>query len=214
MDLNLRALMTGHVSRLRYVPRFSICRVQHRESVAEHSYYVILYAWAICRWLRHNQEPDENGVLNMKDMFKAENEVLERAILHDVEECRTGDCPRPFKHSTPALKKMMDDAASIAFSQVVEEWTTSDSFQQVCQGIWQNAKQGVVGRVVEFSDFLSCLSYFMQERRDGNATIEEQADNMMGYCEMFTAPEYAFLQPLVQQAKGLLEEVCALLTRS
>lgn len=211
MDLNLRALMTGHVSRLRYVPRFSICRVQHRESVAEHSYYVVLYAWLICRWLRCNHVP---GFVPYTEMFRIENEVLERAILHDVEECRTGDCPRPFKYSTPALKKMMDEAAAIAFAQVAEEWTTDNTFQATCHGIWKDAKHGTVGKVVEFADFLSCLSYFMQERRDGNSTIEEQADNMMGYCELFTAPEYEFLRPLVQQAKKLLEEVCTLLTRS
>lgn len=67
------------------VPRWGIVPVIRRQSVAEHSYYVTLYAHHICWALGL----DERTTL----------QVLRHCLEHDREECFTSDIPGPVKRS-------------------------------------------------------------------------------------------------------------------
>lgn len=75
---------------LALVPRWSIARVIRRQSVAEHTFYVAMYADQIAHMLdwynaRGHEVPQICGWL------------LISALWHDVEESFTGDIPGPFK---------------------------------------------------------------------------------------------------------------------
>lgn len=67
---------------LSFVPRWVITRNIHTQSVAEHSFYVAVYAGQLAEYL------DFEG--NMGDLYHA-------ALWHDAEECFTGDIPGPAK---------------------------------------------------------------------------------------------------------------------
>lgn len=67
---------------LSWTPRWGIIRVNRRQSVAEHSYYVTLYSHLIAKLIGHTQALDY---------------LLLCALYHDVEEAYTSDIPGPVK---------------------------------------------------------------------------------------------------------------------
>ena len=81
---------TDDVKRLTAVWRYSSIPVAVRENVAEHSYWVALYAVLIVRELGAGQ--DVQGMVAID------------GLIHDVGECVTGDVVRPFKYSSPEFK--------------------------------------------------------------------------------------------------------------
>jgi len=82
---------------LQEVKRYPICHVNREQSVAEHSYNVLL----LSLWLVEEERD--------KDLRTA---VMEYAIVHDMDEIETGDIPSPFKRrlrlECPAVIKYLD----------------------------------------------------------------------------------------------------------
>ena len=86
--VNLPSLCREHRD-LAYIQRWSIMRLHHRQSVAEHCFYVALYATDLARWTC-------GDVLSGDDhQFIAR--IARFALWHDVEEAWTGDIPGPAK---------------------------------------------------------------------------------------------------------------------
>lgn len=219
MNLNIREMIDGPPSRLRYVFRYSTSRVEHPESVAEHSYFVAFYCLLIARWFNENNETDEDEV--------STESLLQRAILHDLEEAISGDVPRSFKHSSPDVKEMLDKAAQKAFVQVIEPvcgkqneraegeevsdeddaYGPSVTDEYICS--WLDSKDGTVeGRILEFADYLAVLGFMMQEgAHDGNKVIKRHVAEMHRYFARFEGREFDFIRPLVQQAGELTREI-------
>jgi 5'-deoxynucleotidase YfbR-like HD superfamily hydrolase len=215
VNLNIRELLDGNPVRLRYVFRYSTSRVQVPESVAEHSFYVALYCLFIGRWVLANCSTDilEGGGISTEDdrlagaSFLAD--LLQRALLHDMEEARSGDFPRNFKRSTPELHAMLETASTHAMEQVVEGLTgplnrDNPIGAELC-ACWQNSKNDTVaGRVLEFADFLSVLSFLLQE---DNRIIKRHVGDMHTYWQRFLGRDYDFIRPLVDQAGAIMTEV-------
>lgn len=82
---------------LQQVKRYPICHVNREQSVAEHSYNVLL----IARYL-----VEDEADTDLKE------EVMHYAIDHDMDEITTGDIPSPFKRhlrqECPAVIKYLD----------------------------------------------------------------------------------------------------------
>jgi len=198
MELNIRELISGSPSRLRYVWRFSTSRVQHPESVAEHSYYVCLYALLIGERCISSATCDK--------MIDLQN-LLRRAIVHDLEEAKSGDFPRLFKNSKPELKKLLDAVSLTAFSQLmhdVVDHTTAMKYNR----IWEDAKDETPeGRILEFADFLCVLGFFNHEHEGGNRTVHNHIQDMQGYFHIFHDKRFDFIRPLVDQSSLLMQEI-------
>ena len=80
--LMLPALRREHRD-LAYIRRWSIMRLQHQQNVAEHSFYVALYAQNLSTAL--GISPGETAY------------ITHLALWHDIEEVWTGDIPGPAK---------------------------------------------------------------------------------------------------------------------
>lgn len=194
MKLDLFQLLVGEPVRLRYVKRFSTCRVLHPESVAEHSYYVAFYAMLIADWAIGE------GLRDV-DMER----LLRRSLLHDTEEARTGDMPRFFKHHDERLRREIERSAVAAFREVVRE-SVDEKEAAILEQHWQNAKDDTVeGRILAFADFLSVLAYVVEEMRNSNRTMRAHLISMRDYFTSFQKKEFAFLAPLVEQAGNILQ---------
>lgn len=186
----------GAPMQLRYVKRFSTCRVLHPESVAEHSYYTALYALFICHYLKQH-----------KSWVVDEGLLLRRALLHDFEESRTGDIIRTFKRSNEVLESAIEVGASDAMDDILKKLFKSRTLQEFFYVEWGEAKdQTVEGRIVKFADFLSVVSYMCEELRSANATMREHVLCMREYIELFDSAEYAFLGDLLEQAREVCNE--------
>lgn len=146
---------------LRWVNRFSTSRCGRPENVAEHSYFVCFYAWLLA------SVAAERMGISQDDVSLLIREVLEKAVLHDLEECRTGDIHRPFKYSHPQLKAALDDAAKIAMEQIKARLFCTEAIGNRLTYVWHTSKDhSLSGCIVRLADFLSVLSFVMQEGPD------------------------------------------------
>jgi len=195
MILNLERLLLGDIVRLRYVPRYSNCRRDHEEVVAEHSYFTVLYAWAIGEWAERN---DGIPLLWSK--------LMARSVCHDIEEAISGDFPRPFKYSSSELRQMLDDAGREAAARVT--YGIFPGERNLALEAWQVAKDRTrEGRIVDFADFLSVVSYMLQELDAGNQAIHEHSVSIGEYFERFKDARFDFIRPLVLQCEPLVAEI-------
>lgn len=199
-ELDIRNLCMGLPARLRCIKRFSTMRTSHPESVAEHSYYTTLYALLITEWCGAN-ERHPNIVLASPTV------VLRKALLHDMEECRTGDIPRPFKHSSTELEESFRASSETAMEQVAESITEDTAFASSLVTWWATAKNDTVeGRIVQFADFMSAMSYILQELWDRNLSFLETKDDIRDYSRTFNNERFDFIRPLVKELQALVEE--------
>ena len=127
---------------LRFINRFSIYHVNKPETVAEHSYYVTYYAWKIAK--------DFEGAGIKIDFRK----LLEKALVHDLEETKTGDIITHAK--TPIIKNEINNISKKILPIDVYE-------------IWKDAKDDTIeGQIIEFADSYEVLVYCLEEIKSGN----------------------------------------------
>mgnify|MGYP003769467279 CR=1 FL=1 len=199
MKINLKELLAGPPARLRYVHRFSNCRVARTESVAEHSYYTTLYAIFLARWWTRNG----HGQVDLA-------RLLQKAILHDAEEGLTGDINRGFKYSSDTLRRAIERAGEAAFCKVFEPVVGQSSDLEHLRAYWATAKDGTTeGKILAFADFLSVLGYMWEEARAANRTLAEHASEMDKYIAIFGQEGWENFRPLVEQARIMLSQILA-----
>lgn len=203
--LDVRYLLTGTPIRMRYVNRWSTSRVSFPENVAEHSYFVCLYSMMVARWYVNNSTGAEVAGDEAQESFIGY--VLQKAVLHDIEEARTGDVHRPFKYSDSRLRDAMKMASSIAAEQTLHPiFPYDDGEQDALIHLWNTAKDHkTAGRIVSFADFLCVLAFIKQEGRDVVQTL--CLETLPSHAQEFNGPEYDFIRPLVDQAQSFLKEI-------
>ena len=118
--------------KLSYVQRWGIVPVIRKQSVAEHSFGVA----AISVWLA-----------GMSRQACDRAEVLEYALLHDINEAITGDVPSTFK-------RYIKDAI-VGFESKIPD-------AEVCE---------LTKVVVKLADYLEALAYINEEKSFGNSTL-------------------------------------------
>lgn len=196
MYLDLRAMLTGDVTRLAHVTRFSTCNVMHKESVAEHCYFVTLYAMMLADW-----------AVDVQCLHIEVSTVLRRAVLHDLDEARTGDFYRPFKYSSANLTAALKEGAIQAFLDVASE-TVGDQYGGYYGMYWAGAKDDSnEGCIVALADFLSALSYMMREAQVANFTMREHWETMFEYYHSFDKSCFNFLRPVIDEVADLIKEL-------
>ena len=196
-DLDLKALLVGDVNKLRYVRRFSTALVHHQENVAEHSYYVVAYTYFIGTWAQRRGAKLDMG------------EAMLRAMIHDMDEAKTGDFVRPFKHSDAVLKDTLEVHAKLQFYGLMHGlYPQDEETPTVLTKLWATAKDKTrEGCLVALADYLAVLAHMWQELYCGNASMLSENDTMIAYVDTFDAPEFEFLRPVILKAKEFTHAV-------
>lgn len=176
--LNLTEMLDGELTKLRNVVRFSNSTRIKDESVAEHSYFTAYYAMMLAR------------ALSVKEGVKIDmGKVLEAALLHDIDEAMSGDFVRHFKYMDADLKSHIETATEKLMQHAFEPMFMCDNtyLSQKLNHIWKTAKDvsTLEGDIVAFADFLSVLSYVMNEIDCGNLKLVRQLDDMQEYANSF-----------------------------
>ncbi len=196
MNLNIREMLVGKPIKMRYVYRFQACRVNDRESIIEHTGFVGLYAMLIAAYV-------EETTQNLRVDYRI---LMQRAMLHDVEEVVTGDFPRPYKYSNEALKKALDEAAPFAFREVISGLVDKRT-QGIFGKVWEDAKaDDLEGHILLLADFLSALSYIVQEVQAGNKSMQSQNWTLRQALDHIEAKVGPALHPLCEQARAVMQE--------
>lgn len=202
--LNMKELLDGDLSRLRNVIRFSNSTRIKDESVAEHSYFTAYYSLALAFALI----VEEGIIIDM-------GTLLSGAILHDVDEAKSGDFVRHFKYMTPEFKRHIEMATSKlmlgAFDPLYTKMDEEDHEPaNSMHYLWRNAKQDTIeGDIVAFADFLSVLSYVMNEIDCGNKKLLRQLDDMHEYAESFYKRKFI----KYKEVKSWMFQVMAILNK-
>jgi 5'-deoxynucleotidase YfbR-like HD superfamily hydrolase len=139
------------------VIRFSAHTRIQDESVAEHSFHVVLYAMILA-------DLEEKIFKNKVDKEK----VLKTALLHDLEECRTGDIIYDFKHTNEKLAREIKQISRQFFEDLMQNLPEKISKEYIF--LWQTAKdkRKIEGKIVEAADKLEGLIYALNEFSLGN----------------------------------------------
>jgi 5'-deoxynucleotidase YfbR-like HD superfamily hydrolase len=146
---------SGNMRRLSSVWRFSSIPVVGTENVAEHSYWVAIYAAMI-----HRHIAGENCMVLM-------SQILLKALTHDIGEANTGDVIRTFKYSTPELKKEIDRAEGILLKNFPNE--IANLFVET-DGSCHNLDK-YIEVMVKAADFLSLFQFMRREAMKSNYEI-------------------------------------------
>lgn len=147
---------SGSVRRGSSVWRYSSIPVSQYENIIEHTGYVAIFAAMIGRKL---------GVGN--DVLGA---VAMKALVHDLDECVTGDVVRTFKYSSPEFKDAVDKAsremASTALDLEVRDLLV------VTERMGRSTRKGqLVKDIVKAADFMSLYQYMRREAARHNFEI-------------------------------------------
>lgn len=151
---------------LQHIPRWGIMRVR-KQNVAEHSFYVALYAAQIA---------------DMISWHKDRGALLEWALCHDVEEVFTGDATGPYKK----LVYDKDKGRSYANREVMRRFGNSlvgsmlfDGTDEPPDDVFMEIK-----RIVKAADMLDEALHLCDEIAVGNYTVKEVLDkNVLGRLE-------------------------------
>lgn len=198
--LNIRNLLTGDVTKLRAVTRFGNSHRLAEESVAEHSYYVTLYAILLGIWYEETFGED----LDWRRLTLASS-------THDIEEARTTDIPRDVKHASGTSAKHYRDVAETAAMSIMKNLTGDMTFSRegpamYLYTVWETSKMGMEGSIIQFADILSTVSTIYREWRLGNTLILESCDDIPSNWKMFKERSGMFA-PLFPDVDEIVKEM-------
>lgn len=134
-----------------YVPRWGIARVIRRQSLAEHQYFVAVYA---------DQIADAIGWPMERRVY-----VFQYALRHDMPETVTGDGPGPAKR---ALTIDSPDAESKLRAMMVWRYGEEDAHKMKP---WNDD----IRRIVKVADLIDEAMYIYEEMSLGNMTVKGPA---------------------------------------
>ena len=130
---------------LSHVPRWGILRSIRKQSVAEHSYYVALYAEQLAT------------VIQWDGDIAA---LLQYALLHDIDETVTGDIPGPVKRAAFDKAKMWDKIRDT----MARRFGTINVFRL-------NNPLPEIKAIVAVADSIDEISYLIEETVLGNKWV-------------------------------------------
>ena len=193
--LPLLSMMT----RLSNLQRFSMERPYHPESVLEHTGFAALIAMIIAREVDVNLE-----------------EVIVKALIHDIDEIIVGDVPRPTKYSSPTARAMFDHLAEKGVAKIATD--LRDGFPHFASNVAAKhvaAKRDRSGLVVAIVDVLAVVHTVWSEVivRGNNAMLrqaftagEQLSDLRRRVAAEFSGEDGTFLDDLIADASELMLE--------
>lgn len=197
--LDLQALLLGDANRLRFIRRYNTALVLHSENVAEHSYYVAFYAMCLARYAER-----KGFIIDFRDL-------MEKALIHDIDESRTGDFTRTFKHSRPKLRELLEKAAYEEAMTIFSSLFPGDDYYVNLLGKrWASAKDASYeGCIIALADYLCVFSHMWHELSCSNVTMLDNYRTMVKYAATFSTERYNFLREVVEQIQWLTSQVLA-----
>jgi 5'-deoxynucleotidase YfbR-like HD superfamily hydrolase len=124
--------------------------------VAEHIFFTSILAYVIA--LDINYEYDK-AIVHVSD-------VVTKAIVHDMDEALTGDFIRPFKYSSPELRRALHEACQHGMTRAL----SGTEVGKILLDRWASSKDDTVeGGIVHLADLWSVVIYARREFLLGNS---------------------------------------------
>lgn len=177
-------VMYGRIGRLRDTYRYSAQPSIFRENVAEHSFWTAMIGVTIA--------------LEVND--KLAPQVALKSIVHDLEECMTGDLVRDMKYANSDFREAV---LKIEREFLAELLLPMGIIGRKVFSRWEGAKDNTLaGQIVALADALSVISYCTRERMLGNEGLREIRDS----CAELISSKFAQSKSLWPFAYEALKE--------
>lgn len=171
VNVNIAELLSGSIHRMSHVFRYSSVPVIRRENVAEHTFYVAMYAYLIAQDLIQQGYEVDLGVL------------LSRTLVHDLDESMTGDFLRYVKYGHPDLKKALDEVSMSMIDKMTTSLRTGGS---AVKKSWSEAKaDDIEGHIVQIVDLARVITYVWEEIQTGNRHVKRILPECCSYIQEF-----------------------------
>lgn len=180
---------SGDIRRLASVWRYSSIPICIPENVADHSYWVALYSVAIHDEVINQSPNAQRKKYSKRDVLLA---IVLKALVHDMGEAVTGDIVRPFKYSTEALKKAVDEAEHTMMGERLPK-----SLTKIASDAGKIASEAdastYVEAIVKAADFMSLYQFMRREILRGNVEIVGFVGRMCeDFGKMCSAPHLSY----------------------
>ena len=193
--MNFTELAFNPINRMNEVSRYSSVYQETNESLAEHVTEVMTMSYLIAADLQKNCKE----ILNLSDL-------LQKCLLHDVDEVITGDIPRNTKYATSLVHMELNSVAETAVKMIEE------SLGVPIYETWSSAKENKEGEILKIVDMLCVVKKCITEiELRGNLTflkvvaeLEVHLTNTLynnSIYEEFNKESSKYLRNLVSQAK-------------
>lgn len=148
------------VSRIKYIPRWSLMRQSRQEYLAEHTTEVMHIAHTLAAVAKEKFDADVD-----------EKNIVLCGLYHDISEILTGDMPTPVKYNDVVLKRAYKDMESKATDKMIEtiEPDLKNHIAPFVKGDVLNDREK---KILKAADKLSALIKCMEEVSCGNSEFK------------------------------------------
>ena len=190
-------LVFSDVRRLNHIRRYSSYPIIRQENVAEHLFWVTYSSYMIALDLNSNYSQQVNLEL-----------VMQKAMLHDLEESQTGDVVRTFKYHSPDTRSLMNQTAIGLISSFLEETTPTKVAKHMIATLKQSKDESLEGQIVSIADLLAVLTYGREELLLGNSKMLGILTSSLSYVESLQYHlTYSCLMPYVNDMISCLKQI-------
>ena len=172
--------------RVKEIKRCNNFSVIHVEDVAQHSFYTALYAMYIASEYNknvgaYNMQFHHYDCDNPKQTFNVD-EVVRRALVHDLEESFTSDIPYNVKHHSEEANAIIK---SVVKSKMEELFEGANDINLDILNTSMNDKAGFDGKLIAVVDMLELAIYSSEEVYQGNRCMQPMLDKCVRLIESY-----------------------------
>lgn len=186
------------ISRMKYIPRWSLMRSTVQENVQEHSHMTAVLAHAL-------------GLIR-RDVFGRAcdpDHLAAVALYHDAPEILTGDLPTPVKYHGADLKAAYDAVEALAVEKLLGE--LPEALRPAYRALLTAEHDPAEYELVRAADKLSALIKCVEERKAGSREfLSAEAATRARIAELHLPEANYFMEHFLPGFEKNLDELGAL----
>ncbi len=186
------------ISRMKYIPRWSLMRSTVQENVQEHSHMTAVLAHAL-------------GLIR-RDVFGVPcdpEHLAAVALYHDAPEILTGDLPTPVKYHGAGIKAAYDEVEALAVEKLLGE--LPEALRPAYRALLTAERDPAEYELVRAADKLSALIKCVEERKAGSREfLSAEAATRKKLAELHLPEADYFMEHFLPGFEKNLDELGAL----
>lgn len=186
------------ISRMKYIPRWSLMRSTVQENVQEHSHMTAVLAHAL-------------GLIR-RDVFGVPcdpEHLAAVALYHDAPEILTGDLPTPVKYHGAGIKAAYDEVEALAVEKLLGE--LPEALRPAYRALLTAERDPAEYELVRAADKLSALVKCVEERKAGSREfLSAEAATRKKLAELHLPEADYFIEHFLPGFEKNLDELGAL----